>query len=333
MRRSLIPFVLLSTLTLSACGSDFELSKLSEVNEGADTAEDTGSADLDSAADSGEQDSGEADSGAAVDSGAAADSAADSGEADSGATEETSDPAPEDDCDHTSDLIYVLSRDDSALYLFDPDALTFSSLGRLSCGTSASPGSMAVSRDGQVFVRLSDNTLYAVDLATMACTRTAYSDRSTGFDSFGMGYATDDADTWRDQLYVANEERVGRLDTETWEITPIASMPSQSELTGNAAGELWAFLPLESPAQLIEVDKDDGARLNTLRLPRFPSATDIDTFAFAGWGGSFYLFVRVYGMGESTDVYRVQSDGTMEVVLEDVGFDAVGAGVSTCAPS
>lgn len=328
MRLNRLPIVLLTLLSaaaLPACSNDFEISKLGGLNEGADTA-DTGA---------------EADSGEALDSGAASDSSeadsgapGDSSDPDEGADpEEGADPAPEDDCEHTSDLVYVLSRDDGALHLFDPETLTFSSLGRLSCGTSASPGSMAVSRDGQVFVRMSDNAVYAVDLSTMACARTAYSDRATGFDAFGMGYATDRADTWRDQLYVANEDRVGRLDTSTWSITPIASMPSQSELTGNAAGELWAFLPLESPAQLIELDKEDGARLNTLRLPRFPAASDIDTFAFAGWGGSFYLFVRVYGMGESTDVYQVHGDGDMELVLEDVGFDVVGAGVSTCAPA
>jgi hypothetical protein len=38
----------------------------------------------------------------------------------------------------------------------------------------------------------------------------------TGFDSFGMGYATDAADTWRDQLYVANGTTLGILDTATW---------------------------------------------------------------------------------------------------------------------
>jgi hypothetical protein len=45
------------------------------------------------------------------------------------------------------------------------------------------------------------------------------------------------------------------------------------------------------------------------------------------------VFVREYGMGSSTDVYKVTSTGAMSKVLSDVGFDVVGAGVSTCAPS
>ena len=69
------------------------------------------------------------------------------------------------------------------------------------------------------------------------------------------------------------------------------------------------------------------------RFQGFPDVGDIDTFAFAAWGGEFWLFVRTYGMGSSTDVYRVTADGTLSRVLEDVGFDVVGAGVSTCAPS
>lgn len=320
---------MLLSLLLLACSSDFSLEKVTAANSGEDTAvEDTAAPEADSGEDSGAP----AETGAAEDT----DDSAPAETADTSTPEdsaETADPAPEDDCEDTSDLIYVLSRDDSRLYLFDPDALTFTALARLSCGTSASPGSMAVSRDGQAFVRYSDNTVYAVDLSTFACTRTSYSDRATGFDSFGMGYATDTADTWRDQLYVANEGRLGLLDTSTWSITSLGTMPSQSELTGNADGELWAFLPLESPAQLIEVDKDDASRLTTLRLPGFPDASDIDAFAFAGWSGAFYLFVRVYGMGESTDVYQVTGDGDLEKVLEDVGFDVVGAGVSTCAPA
>ncbi len=217
-------------------------------------------------------------------------------------------------------------------YLFDPETQAFTLQGRVSCSNSGTPGSMAVSRSGTAYVRYSDNSLYAVDLATLSCTRTDYHSPN-GFGSFGMGYATDDADTWRDELYIADADRVGRLDTGTWVLDLMGMMPSQSELTGNSAGELWAFLPLESPAALAELDKDTGAELQRIRMSGFPSVGDIDTFAFAAWGGEFWLFVRTYGMGSSTDVYRVGTDGVLKKVLEDVGFDVVGAGVSTCAPS
>ncbi len=259
----------------------------------------------------------------------------DSGDTGAPAEEETEeeDPAPEDDCDHTSDLIYVIARDDGALYTFDPEALTFSRLGVLRCGTSATPESMSVARDGVAYVRGSDDGLYAVDLTTLACSATSYSDRETGFGAFGMGFATQDADTWRDELFVANEGWLGRLDTSSFSLSSLGRMPSQAELSGNADGELWAFFPLESPATLARLDKEDASVLEEVALPRFPDAGDIDTFAFATWGGEWWLFVREHGMGSSTDVYRVTAEGEMTKELSEVGFDVVGAGVSTCAPT
>lgn len=247
--------------------------------------------------------------------------------------EEVEDPAPADDCTDTDDLVYVLARGDSRLYTFDPDKLSFTSLGVVDCGTSQTPGSMGVSRDGLAYIRYADNALYELDLATMKCSTTSYSDRRTGFDSFGMGYATDSADTWRDQLYVANARTLGVLDPSTGSITTLGRMPSQSELTGNADGELWAILPLESPAELMQLDLTTGAELDTIEMRSFPDPGNIDTFAFATWSGDFYIFVREYGMGSSTDVYQVTRAGRMTKVLTNVGFDVVGAGVSTCAPA
>ncbi|MCP4807888.1 MAG: hypothetical protein GY913_24760 [Proteobacteria bacterium] len=242
------------------------------------------------------------------------------------------DPEPEDDCDHTSDLVYVIDRDRDTVFLFDPPSLSFSAVGTLACSTYGTPASMAVARDGLAYVRYSDDTVYAVDLETFDCEETTFS-LHKGLDSFGMGYATQDAETWRDDLYVADADRLMRLDTATWELKVMGNMPSQSELTGNAEGELWAMLPLESPAALARIDKSDGSEVERLKLPGFPDPYGIDTFAFATWGGEFFLFVREYGMGQSTDVYRVAADGNMTKAKTDIGFDVVGAGVSTCAPA
>lgn len=244
--------------------------------------------------------------------------------------EEVEEP-PEDDCDSTSDLVYVIDRADEALYLFDPTDYSFDLLGELDCGIFAgSPGSMSVSRDGYAYVRYSDNTVYEVDLETMECVETVY---DVDFGGFGMGYATNSGSTWRDQLYVANSNEVAVIDTNTWNLSVIGSLPSQSELTGNAAGELWAILPLESPAKLVQLNKTNGNIVDTIALSRMPNPTDIDTFAFATWGGDFWVFIRTYGMGSTTDVYQVTSDGVMTKVAEDTGMDVVGAGVSTCAPT
>ena len=251
-----------------------------------------------------------------------------------GETEEDADPAPEDDCEDTSDLIYVIDRDSETLYLFDPDTLGLTSLGQLDCSwLDGTPASMGITRDGYAYVRYSSNTVFEVDLDTLSCSEVSYDNGSTGFGSFGMGFATNSADTWRDQLYVANRTHVARLDTTSWQVTNLGRLPSQAELTGTANGELWAFLPLESPAALVELDKTSGAELSRRGLTGFPSPSTIDTFAFAAWGGVHYLFVRTYGMGETTDVYEVDASGRMTQVVDRLGINVVGAGVSTCAPT
>jgi hypothetical protein len=243
------------------------------------------------------------------------------------------DPPPAEDCDHTSDLVYLIGRDDHALYLFDPPTLSINRLGVLDCNTFASPASMAVARDGLAYVRYSDQSIKEVDLDTLRCRDTGYNDRRTAFGGFGMGFSADAAGGWRETLYVANISEIASLDTSSWQLDRFGSVASQSELTGTADGELWTFLPLERPAILAQVDKQTGARVRTMRLTGFPNPTDIDAFAFAAWGGSFWLFVREYGMGSSTDIYRVDPGPTMVLVSEDIGVDIVGAGVSTCAPT
>ena len=244
--------------------------------------------------------------------------------------EPVEDPPPVDDCEGTTDLIYVIDRAEEAIYTFDPTNGTFGFVGDLNCGSwEGSPASMAVGRDGIAYVRYSSNSLFAVDLETMSCSPTSY---GSGFGNFGMGYATQNSETWRDDLYIANSNTLARVDMSTYAIRNVGSLPSQSELTGNADGELWAFLPLEMPARLVRLDKNDASVVESFSLPNF-SLADLDTFAFANWGGEFYLFVRYYGMGSTTDVYKVNAAGQMSLFAGDTGMDVVGAGVSTCAPT
>ena len=118
----------------------------------------------------------------------------------------------------------MIDRADDALYLFDPETLAFDLLGELDCGLFAgSPASMSVTRDGFAYVRYTDNTVYAVDLDTLECTETAYG--GGGFGAFGMGFATDSDTTWRDTLYIANDNQLARMDTATWTVSRWAASP------------------------------------------------------------------------------------------------------------
>lgn len=239
--------------------------------------------------------------------------------------------APEDDCTETSDLIYAVDKNSQNMYLFDPNTASFSLLGSLPCddwGWEGDPGSMGVSRNGFAYVRYSGGLLYEVNVSDLSCEESRFSEHNFG--AYGMGYATDHSNTWQDQLYIANSNSIASLNVHSGEYTTIGNMPSQSELTGNADGELWAFLPLEQPAQLVQVDQNNGSIVESLSVTSF-SLVDLDTFAFAYWGGDFYLFVRLYG--ESTNVYKVDKNGNQSLILEGSGLNIVGAGVSTCAPT
>ena len=241
-------------------------------------------------------------------------------------------PAPIDDCDETSDLLYGVDKNDGGLYLFDPLSGTFEFLGIPDCGIfSGTPASMAVARNGIAYIRYSSSTLYAIDLETLACTETHMSVASFG--KFGMGYSTLHDDTWQDELFIANRNTLAKLNTDNFQFETIGALPSQSELTGNARGELYGVFPLESPGQIMKLDRMTGEPVSSIVLSVMPAPTSIDTFAFATWDGNFYVFLRLYGMGESTRVYRISPTGATESVSDDTGRNIVGVGVSTCAPT
>jgi hypothetical protein len=209
--------------------------------------------------------------------------------------------------------------------------MTFDVVGTLDCGGAATAGSMSVARDGVAYVLFSDEKLFQVDIDDATCAATSYSDAATGFGAFGMGYSTDGASATDETLYVANADTLGVLDTTAWTIAEVGPMASQAEVTGTGDGELWAVLPLE--ARMVRLDKSNADELGSYDLAGFPEAANIDTFAFAHWGGLLWVFIRESGMGSTTDVYTFAEDGgDFDLVQEDIGFVVVGAGVSTCAP-
>ena len=150
-------------------------------------------------------------------------------------------PPPADDCDETSDLLYAVDKGNGGLYLFDPLTGAFELLGIPDCGMfSGTPASMAVARDGVAYVRYSSSTLYAVDLQTLHCVETDMAVSSFG--KFGMGYATLHGNTWQDELFIANRNTLAKLNTDTFEVETLGSLPaSQSSPATQEANSLGSF--------------------------------------------------------------------------------------------
>jgi hypothetical protein len=114
-------------------------------------------------------------------------------------------------------------------------------------------------------------------------------------------------------------------------VTRKGQTTSWPELTGTGDAKLWAFYPDAAPPFVAQLDKSSGNALSSLQLPQLAGMPT--AWAFAFWGGDFWIFLQ-RGADPSTSVYRVRGlDGSFETALYDTGRSIVGAGVSTCAPT
>ena len=243
------------------------------------------------------------------------------------------------DCpDADATFIYVVTQQQE-LFSFFPPTLTFKLVGNLVCPVTpgVTPFSMAVDRRGVAYVLYEDGHLYRVSTATGACTATSFAVGQDGFQTFGMGFASDFGGA-AERLYISDNNfdmtlrGLGFIDTTTFKVSflgPYGADIQRSELTGTGDGRLFAFWPDNvsgNGSHLTELNKASGGVLAQTNLP----VGDVnDAFAFAFWGGDFWIFT---GTGGPSDVNRFRpTDGTTTTPTTHPST-IVGAGVSTCAP-
>jgi len=232
-------------------------------------------------------------------------------------------PVDEAECSQETKQIYVVATD-KVLYRFYPDTLAFVRIGTLGCPTTAGTFSMAIDRRGTAWVEYTDGRLYAVNTTNATCTPTAFVPGQTGFTTFGMGYAKNGDTANGETLYVAGAG-LASLDTKTFQLNLLGSLTfGRTELTGLDTS-LFAFSV--GSGVVAGLNKATGATEVTYRT----SATDADSaFAFAQWGGDFWLFTG----NDHTSVTRYSPiTDVSTVVVENAGMLIVGAGSSTCAPT
>jgi hypothetical protein len=242
---------------------------------------------------------------------------------------------PNDDCSDASKLVYVASEEND-LYSFAPDKLKFTKLGRLTC-PSQTVNSMAVDRSGTAWVNYDDGKIYKVDIATLGCTATSYVPAQGRFTKvLGMGFATDAPGSSSETLFVADNrgKGIGKVDLATMTLTPLGPYTgelsgSDAELTGTGDARLFGFFTT-SPAHFAAIDKATGQTPMATLLPSVDASSG--GYAFSFWGGDFWFYTANDTPTTSVTHY-VSKDGTASVVLSDIGFVIVGAGVSTCAPT
>lgn len=251
------------------------------------------------------------------------------------------------DCpDAEATLVYLITQD-YELYSFDPASTAMKKIGNIACPASAgaTPFSMAVDRKGIAYILFSDrNTgtddgrLFRVSTANAACISTSFVPGQQGFTRFGMGFATNTVGP-TETLYVAGSEDQGssqglaRVDIASFKLSKVGNfVPAigNAELTGTGDGRLFGFYADDTftPAFIGEIDTQTGHIIGQTQMK---NVTLGNGWAFAFWGGDFYMFTSPGGGFSTITRYR-PSDNT-EVVVGSVPTIVVGAGVSTCAPA
>ena len=249
-------------------------------------------------------------------------------------------------CASGTDFVYVIDTE-NRLYRFDPtvnNPSAFSLIGLMGCSGGEGPNSMSVGRDGFAYVLYGTHDFFGtytchsvqrVDINTGACAGgTPFQCGSAGFQKFGMGFTSDSPGSQDDSLFLSNNDPpgLGRVDMVTGAVAAVGGLPGAGEFTGNSKGELWGFFPGTPPA-VHQIDKQTGGVLTSYSLDALPTAAYGSVgWAFATWGGSFYIFYYVSGVDDSTSVWKLDPDGTLVKYIPNVGSVIVGAGVSTCAP-
>ncbi len=256
-----------------------------------------------------------------------------------------------DDCSEESRLIYVVDSD-SDLLSFDPRTNAFSRVGVLDCPSGQNwpewgpgmgrPFSMSVDRGGRAWVLYTSGEIFWVDIRTAACERSDFMPGDGNFQLFGMGFVTDEPGGSEETLHIAGGPvnfgvtTLATINPSSRRVEPIGLVLRGDfgpELTGNGNAELWGYFS-GAPAAVAHLDKSSGGDTQRWLLEGFadrPSA-----WAFAHWGGRYYIFIttRDAAGAETPRVLRFDpGTGMAETVVERHEHRVVGAGVSTCAPT
>jgi len=248
-------------------------------------------------------------------------------------------------------LIYVVDSEGNFLS-FDPSKKSnhFTLIKKLSCPAGkplqgywppATPFSMSVDRSAWAWVLYKSGEIFWVNTKDGACKASDFPLGQKGWALFGMGFVSDRQGSAGEKLYVARDLRdisdpieLGYLDPSTLKVKVVGTMPKawhSGELSGTGEGALYAFHP-DKVGIVNRVDPLTAKILKTWKLP--PPVDPVGAYAFAHWGGKFYLFTSsISGKYKVSRVLRLDpKTGKVITFLPDIPYRVVGAGVSTCAP-
>jgi hypothetical protein len=256
-------------------------------------------------------------------------------------------------CGPEGTLIFVLD-DAEVLHSFDPSLLpspaAFQTIGPITCaeqfaGEWLAANSMAIDHSAVAWVTDHAGHLGRVSTQDGTCTPTAYQPNQPGshFSAVGMAFAGQ-VSNGLETLYVADNSQdpvattglgLATIDVGSLELTPVGPFDGTlagrgAELTGTGDGRLFGFFP-GSPSTIAQIDPATGHIVSTAAIPLQALVAGNLAYAFSFWGGVFYTYLATGGGSTDVSTYDPAS-GTTTTVLSQIGFNIIGAGVSTCAP-
>jgi hypothetical protein len=248
--------------------------------------------------------------------------------------------APEGECAKGTEFVYVIDQFANKLSQFNPATKQFMDIGALNaCPVSAgaTPFSMGVDRSGMAWVLYNNGQLMKAAIVGLQCTATTWSG-ANGMKVFGMGFSTNMPGGNEETLFIGGgtsqtltQYTLAAVNPQTMAVTPLGMEPQLPEMTGNGKAELWGFFPDATHPKVVMFDKTNGSIAKSFDEPTL--AGTMTGYAFAHWGGDYWVFLLKNGE-TSTTVYQVDGmTGAIKSTTPAPGRTIVGAGVSTCAPT
>ena len=241
-------------------------------------------------------------------------------------------------CSAAAQLVYVFSSDNK-IYSFDPPAKKFTFVATPDCMASGQANSMAIDRNLVAWLNYI-GSIYTFDLKTKTGCKLAMT-LPANFTQVGMGFSTDAADGTAETLYVDGIGGGGlaKIDTATKTLTPIGGFNNDpklagqsAELTGTGDARLFGYFTTSPNVRVAQIDKGNAGITSDHELL---GVSPPSSWAFTFWGGDFYLYAAPgnNGTGNTSVIHYSPSTNAVDATyVADVGFQIIGAGVSTCAP-
>jgi len=261
-------------------------------------------------------------------------------------------------CRAPTQFIYAIDAG-NALLRFDPTALggtPILSLGTPACSAGPPlpgwsggtvPVSMSVDRDGNIWVLYSSGQLFTVDPVSLACTATSFVPQQSGFDLFMMAFAGPGGPALQ-PLYIGGGSvdllspgKLGLIDRASLQVQPVGNLTDSASYSVPLAGTgdlglYGLYISTASTTYIREIDRTSGATFGTPLSTTGMFDGNPVAWAFAFWGGKFWIFVTQQDpvtFAQSAALYSVdRATGTQQTEIASVPFSPVAAGSSTCVP-